>query len=128
MPEPELLVGNNAVAGPPPSMPTPMPPAMPMTAVYNYVNPITHDVVTSLLPPDHPQMVCLQQGHIPHTRYGLLGTPVCPHAILPLLTPLSAGVLAAVFWFPLGIGLCLLDRRVKCDRCGLVIDDGMCSL
>ncbi|GJE95487.1 hypothetical protein PsYK624_116720 [Phanerochaete sordida] len=86
-------------------------PRMPPTTVYNYVNPTSGELVSSLLPPDHPQMVCLQQGHLPHTRYGLLG------------------VLAAVFWFPLGIGLCLLDRRVKCDRCGLLIDDGLgCTL
>jgi hypothetical protein len=50
-----------------------MGPSIPPTMVYNYVHPVTHDVVTSLLPPDHPQMVCLQQGHVPHTRYGLLG-------------------------------------------------------
>ena len=37
------------------------------------------------------------------------------------------GILAAVFWFPLGIGLCLLDRRVRCHRCGLIIEDGVCS-
>lgn len=36
------------------------------------------------------------------------------------------GVLAAIFWFPLGIGLCLLDKRVQCIRCGQVIDEGIC--
>lgn len=35
------------------------------------------------------------------------------------------GMLAAVFWFPLGIGLCLLDRRTRCARCGLMIDNGL---
>lgn len=59
-----------APAGPPPFAT----PSMPATTVYNYVNPITHEVVTSLLPPDHPQMVCLQQGHVPYTRFGMLGT------------------------------------------------------
>jgi len=31
------------------------------------------------------------------------------------------GLIAAVVWFPLGIGLCLLDRTVTCKRCGAVI-------
>ncbi|CAL1706875.1 unnamed protein product [Somion occarium] len=96
---------------PPPSPGGPSRPPlhMPPTRVYNYVNPNTHEHVASLLPPDHPQMVCLQEGrHVRETRFGLLG------------------ILAAVFWFPLGIGLCLLDRRVKCKRCGLVIDEGFC--
>jgi hypothetical protein len=54
----------------------------------------------------HPEMVCLQQGHVVRTRYGILG------------------LLAAVFWFPLGVGLCLLDRKTKCERCGFVIEEG----
>lgn len=84
-------------------------PRMPPTTVYNYVNPQTGEHVASLLPPNHPEMVCLQQGkHLRETKYGLLG------------------VLAAVFWFPLGIGLCLLDRRVKCKRCGQSLDEGLC--
>ncbi|KAF7792353.1 hypothetical protein EIP86_003389 [Pleurotus ostreatoroseus] len=58
-----------APAGPPPFMG----PSMPPTTVYNYVNPVTHEVVASLLPPDHPQMVCLQQGHDPQGRFGILG-------------------------------------------------------
>ena len=84
-------------------------PRMPPTTVYNYVNPQTGEQIASLLPPDHPQMVCLQQGqHLRETKYGLLG------------------VLAAVFWFPLGVGLCLLDRRVRCKRCGASLDEGIC--
>ncbi|GLB36952.1 putative uncharacterized conserved protein (DUF2367) [Lyophyllum shimeji] len=47
--------------------------------------------------------------HVPQTNFGILG------------------ILAAVFWFPLGIGLCLLDRRVKCTRCGAMLNDGLCS-
>ena len=35
------------------------------------------------------------------------------------------GILAAVFWFPLGVGLCLLDRKVYCERCGVMLDDGI---
>jgi len=82
----------------------------PLPTVYHYTNPHTHEHVTSLLPPDHPEMICLQAGeHMPQTKYGLLG------------------ILVAVFWFPLGIGLCLLDRRVMCTRCGLHIDDGICG-
>ncbi|KAF8210555.1 hypothetical protein K438DRAFT_1665750 [Mycena galopus ATCC 62051] len=82
----------------------------PNPVVYHYNNPITGEHVVSLLPPSHPEMICLQAGeHVPHTNYGLLG------------------ILAAVFWFPLGVGLCLLDRKVKCSRCGKTIDDGICS-
>ncbi|KAI0789127.1 hypothetical protein C8Q75DRAFT_766578 [Abortiporus biennis] len=83
---------------------------MPPTTVYNYVNPVTHEHVVSLLPPNHPQMICLQEGrHVTETKYGLLG------------------ILAAIFWFPLGIGLCLLDRKVKCTRCGMILDEGYCG-
>ncbi|CAK5265670.1 unnamed protein product [Mycena citricolor] len=77
--------------------------------VFHYHNSRTGEHVASLLPPDHPEMICLQAGeHVPMTNYGFLG------------------ILAAVFWFPLGVGLCLLDRRVKCARCGHVIEDGFC--
>ncbi|KAJ7346895.1 hypothetical protein DFH08DRAFT_869724 [Mycena albidolilacea] len=86
------------------------PSSSPNPVVYHYDNPITGEHVASLLPPNHPEMVCLQSGeHIPHTNYGLLG------------------ILAAVFWFPLGVGLCLLDRRVKCQRCGRTIEEGICT-
>ncbi|KAI0266987.1 hypothetical protein BC834DRAFT_822840 [Gloeopeniophorella convolvens] len=80
------------------------------TAVYYYQDPHTGHRVASLLPPDHPQMICLQAGtHVPASHYGILG------------------VLAAIVWFPLGIGLCLLDRRVQCKRCGASLEDGLCS-
>ncbi|KAF8757192.1 hypothetical protein RHS01_04028 [Rhizoctonia solani] len=125
----DVAVGSStgSTAPPPPASPTlkskdtpyPQPPLQPQPhngmfiapalgpgpAVYRYHNPRTGEVVSSLLPPDHPEMVCLQQGHIIQTQYGVLG-------------------IAAVFWFPLGIALCLLDKRTKCERCGLVIDDG----
>ncbi|KAF5383470.1 hypothetical protein D9757_006116 [Collybiopsis confluens] len=82
----------------------------PSPILYNYRDPLTQETVASLLPPDHPEMICLQSGeHITESHFGLLG------------------ILAAVFWFPLGVGLCLLDRKVKCRRCGVVIDGGMCS-
>ncbi|KAF4620860.1 hypothetical protein D9613_000184 [Agrocybe pediades] len=82
----------------------------PTPQVYNYINPRTGEQVVSLLPPNHPEMICLQAGeHVPHTQYGLLG------------------ILAAIFWFPLGVGLCLLDKRVRCTRCGQVIEDGICG-
>ncbi|KZT72091.1 hypothetical protein DAEQUDRAFT_723258 [Daedalea quercina L-15889] len=90
--------------------PSPRGPSMPATTVYNYVNPATGEHIASLLPPDHPQMICLQQGgHVPSTRYGILG------------------IIAAIIWFPLGVGCCLLDRRVKCARCGLTLDEGICA-
>ncbi|KAG8979286.1 hypothetical protein FRB90_008115 [Tulasnella sp. 427] len=86
----------------------PAPTAGPSTpngvTVYNYQNPRTGHLITSFLPPDHPEMICLQEGqHITKSRFGLVG------------------VLAAIFWFPLGVACCLLDRRVTCRRCGLVI-------
>lgn len=49
-------------------------PQMRPPMVYNYVNPHTGEVVVSLLPPHHPQMICLQEGgHEPKARYGILG-------------------------------------------------------
>jgi len=75
--------------------------------VYQYRGTQTGDVISSPFPPDHPQMLCLQQGHITSTKFGLLG------------------ILAAVFWFPWGVACCFLDRRVVCRRCGLVLDDGV---
>jgi len=89
---------------------TTQPISTPSPMVYNYINPVSGERVVSLLPPNHPEMICLQSGsHVPHTRFGILG------------------ILAAVFWFPFGIALCLLDRRVRCHRCGLIIEDGVCS-
>ena len=50
--------------------------------VYNYQDPRTGLTFASLLPPDHPQMVCLQAGqHVPESRYGFLGASLtldCP--------------------------------------------------
>ncbi|EIM81272.1 uncharacterized protein STEHIDRAFT_162252 [Stereum hirsutum FP-91666 SS1] len=78
------------------------------TTVYHYQDPRTGQQISSLLPPDAPAMICLQQGeHIAQTQYGILG------------------VLAAVIWFPVGIACCLLDRKVKCKRCGEIISSGI---
>ncbi|KIK99376.1 hypothetical protein PAXRUDRAFT_532325 [Paxillus rubicundulus Ve08.2h10] len=83
---------------------------LPQPTIYHYQSPITGAQLASLLPPDHPEMLCLQQGgHVAQTKFGILG------------------ILAAIVWFPLGIGLCLLDRQVKCRRCGVTIDEGICS-
>ncbi len=50
--------------------------------VYNYVNPATGDRIASLLPPNHPEMICLQSGaHVPHTKYGLLGMQLLIHIL-----------------------------------------------
>lgn len=101
-------------------------PVMPQPRVYHYQNTATGEHLASLLPPDHPDMLCLQQGgHVPHTKFGILGK--CCSLSLCASTHLVLGVLAAIVWFPLGIGLCLLDRRVHCKRCGAVIDQGMCG-
>jgi len=101
---------NTWVVKPPEITSQPTPIAIGPTTVYHYVHPVTQERLASLLPPTHPEMVCLQEGgHVLHTKFGLLG------------------ILAAIFWFPLGIGLCILDRRVKCTRCGLTIDEGLCA-
>ncbi|PPQ82893.1 hypothetical protein CVT25_009680 [Psilocybe cyanescens] len=53
---------------------TTQPQNTPQPTVYNYVNPATGEQIVSLLPPGHPEMICLQAGsHVPHTQYGLLG-------------------------------------------------------
>jgi len=78
------------------------------TTVYHYQNPRTGHTITSLLPPDHPEMICLQQGsHMTKSKFGIVG------------------ILAAVFWFPLGVGLCILDRKVSCRRCDMVLHHGI---
>ncbi|KAF8329307.1 hypothetical protein F5887DRAFT_1287725 [Amanita rubescens] len=62
------------------------------------------------IPPGHSQMACVQAGtHDIQTSFGLLG------------------LLAAIFWFPVGIGCCLLDRRTTCRRCGAVLSTGFCD-
>jgi hypothetical protein len=100
----------------------------PTPTVYYYNNPVTGDRITSLLPPSHPEMVCLQAGeHVPHTKYGILGESFRSDIKLWKSYSYCAGLLAAVLWFPLGIGLCLIDRKVKCSRCGLTIDEGVCG-
>ena len=105
---------------------TTQPLSTPSPMVYNYINPVSGERVVSLLPPNHPEMICLQSGsHVPHTRFGLLGEHQSSHC--PCILTFLSGILAAVFWFPFGIGLCLLDRRVRCHRCGLIIEDGVCS-
>lgn len=71
-PEGEHPQAYSPPAGPPPQFGSI--PSMPATTVYNYRNPLTGEVVASLLPPDHPQMVCLQQGHIARSKFGVLGT------------------------------------------------------
>lgn len=53
---------------------TTQPLSTPSPMIYNYVNPVTGEQIVSLLPPNHPEMICLQSGeHVPHTRFGLLG-------------------------------------------------------
>ena len=49
--------------------------------VYHYQDPRTGQTIASLLPPDHPQMVCLQAGqHVPESRYGFIGAFFFCHA------------------------------------------------
>jgi len=89
-------------AGVPHNTPVPVTHAGAVT-VYHYVHPVTQQRIDSLLPPDHPEMQCLQHGHIPRTRFGI------------------AGILAAIFWFPLGLGCLLIDRDTRCTRCKKII-------
>lgn len=50
---------------------------MPQARVYHYHNLANGNHITSLLPPDHPEMVCLQQGsHVEETKFGVLGEPL----------------------------------------------------
>ena len=57
----------NTIAGP-------SDPTTPQTEVHHYINPENGHIISSLLPPDHPAMVCLQQGsHLEMTRFGFLG-------------------------------------------------------
>lgn len=47
---------------------------MPQPRVYYYQNPTTGEHLTAFLPPDHPEMMCLQQGgHEPQSKFGILG-------------------------------------------------------
>ncbi|EGO00185.1 hypothetical protein SERLA73DRAFT_135885 [Serpula lacrymans var. lacrymans S7.3] len=45
---------------------------MPQTTVYHYID-NRGEQVASLLPSDHPEMICLLGGHVPEARYGMLG-------------------------------------------------------
>lgn len=86
-------------------------PQSPLTRplVYHYQNPRTGETIASLLPPNHPEMVCLQEGHhkTGPTQWGIVG------------------LLSAIVFFPLGVALCLVDRKVTCRRCGYVIHHGL---
>jgi hypothetical protein len=77
--------------------------------VYHYVHPVTQQRITSLLPPDHPEMVCLQKGHERNSSFGLVG------------------ILAAILWFPLGVACLFVDRKVRCTRCGVILESGICN-
>ncbi|KAK2464329.1 hypothetical protein APHAL10511_003786 [Amanita phalloides] len=75
-----------------------------------YSDPRIFGQLTAPLPPDHLQTACLQAGmHDTQTSFGLLG------------------IIAAIVWFPFGIGCCLLDRRTVCRRCGTVLSTGFCN-
>lgn len=46
----------------------------PSMQAYHYVNPQTGHQISTPFPPDHPEMICLQQGgHVTHTKFGILG-------------------------------------------------------
>jgi len=71
-------------------------------------------------------MICLQNGHLTETKFGLLRMLFFDWCGYKILTWQNKGILAAVFWFPLGLGLCLLDQEVRCSRCGVTLEDGIC--
>jgi hypothetical protein len=49
-------------------------PLMQEPTVYHYQNPLTGERIASLLPPNHPEMICLQEGqHVNETKFGILG-------------------------------------------------------
>ncbi|KAF8326516.1 uncharacterized protein EI90DRAFT_3069485 [Cantharellus anzutake] len=81
----------------------------PTQTLYHFQNPETGDVVSTHLPPDHPAMICLQEGHhIPGPTYwGIVG------------------LLSAIVFFPVGMLCCLIDREVYCTRCGEMIHSGL---
>ncbi|KAJ2930292.1 hypothetical protein H1R20_g6817, partial [Candolleomyces eurysporus] len=85
----------------------------PSPTVYYYNNPVNggeDNIPATSIPP----------------RDGMLaGRRAC--ATDELRDPGVIGILAAIFWFPLGIGLCLIDKKVKCSRCGITIDEGVCG-
>lgn len=57
--------------------------------VFYYQDPRTGQRVASLLPPDHPQMVCLQAGeHVLESRYGFLGVLPFVHYSLSIVSGL----------------------------------------
>jgi hypothetical protein len=93
-----------------PSFPMPMPaPLMSPggTRVYRYQHPVTGDVITSLLPPDHPQMVCLQEGrHMGSTSFGLIGAWIsrCYAMCVLMLSYRRAGGRVLVPAWPLVLG------------------------
>jgi hypothetical protein len=39
--------------------------------VYHYIDPFTDKVVDSVLPPDHPVMQCMHDGHVPQSKFGI---------------------------------------------------------
>jgi hypothetical protein len=74
--------------------------------IYHHIDPFTNKVVDSFLPPDHPIMQCMHEGHVPHSKFGI------------------GGIIAAVCWFPLGFWMLMADRDVICARCGMMLKPG----
>jgi len=60
-----------------------------------------------------PSLVCLVSFSVLFCFFSLLEASA--DAIL------LVGIIAAIVWFPFGIGLCILDRTVTCKRCGAVV-------
>lgn len=81
----------------------------PSPTVYRYLNPRTGETLTSLLPPSHPEMICLQEGKhkAGKPKWGVVG------------------MLGALICCPCGIALCIADREARCKRCGYLMRRGL---
>jgi Uncharacterized conserved protein (DUF2367) len=71
--------------------------------------------------------MCQRHGMVSSVRYTSMCYSLLIVCGLTFMCFVLVGVIAAIMWFPLGIGLCLLDRRVQCKRCGESIEEGICN-
>ncbi|KIL66355.1 hypothetical protein M378DRAFT_385114 [Amanita muscaria Koide BX008] len=92
----------------------------------SYASPPPNQVV--LVPVNNamnPLALCQQKGHEPMTNYGTLGVFFCRLLAPEVAAYFSfAGIISAIFCFPVGIICCLLDQRTMCRRCGAVLSAG----
>ncbi|KAL7415780.1 hypothetical protein BDY24DRAFT_382208 [Mrakia frigida] len=63
-------------------------------------------MISTNLGPETEEMRCLMEGHLAQSKFGIIG------------------ILSTIFFFPWGLAVCALDRKVVCKRCKQVIDPG----